>query len=167
IGEEFLYADGSRIDLGGDYISDLPGQKLILETPKGGTYQVVLSDGTTVWLNANSQLIYPSTYAANLRQVEVQGEAYFDVKPQYSSEGNLVPFQVLTKTHTVTVLGTAFNVSSYESQDLHKTTLVSGKVRVEHAGRDYELIPGDQAVISPSSASIQQVQTAPYIAWKD
>jgi transmembrane sensor len=96
-----------------------------IATPRGGQYQVVLPDGTEVWLNAASSIHFPTQFSGNERRVELTGEAYFEVKKDARK-----PFHVVTATQDVEVLGTHFNVNSYSDEPLVKTTLLEGKVKV-------------------------------------
>src|SRR5690606_14746042 len=95
-----------------------------LYTPKGGQYQVVLADGTKVWLNAASSLQFPTAFDGTERLVELVGEGYFEVAPDQSK-----PFRIRTSTQVITVLGTRFNVSSYADEQTSTTTLITGSVR--------------------------------------
>ncbi|NLJ01154.1 MAG: FecR domain-containing protein, partial [Bacteroidales bacterium] len=95
--------------------------------PKSGEYELLLSDGTRVYLNSESRLTFPSYFEGETRQVELQGEAYFEVK-----KGGK-PFVILTPELTVEVLGTSFNINAYETNPYVNTTLVEGNVRVHLA----------------------------------
>jgi len=142
---------------------------LALSTPRGGTYQLTLSDGTVVWLNAASTLTYPSRFIGDERIVELEGEGYFEVAK------STVPFKVKTLGQEVEVLGTAFNISAYSSQPETKTTLVEGRVKVtllnpdsdRDAGSSRILAPGQQATKSGSVLALHTVDTDSYIAWKN
>ncbi len=92
---------------------------------RGEEFQVQLSDGTRVWLNSESRLKYPTQFASNTREVELEGEAYFEV-----TQNPGAPFIVKTQSLDVQVLGTSFNVSAYEDEKSIKTTLVEGKVKI-------------------------------------
>ncbi|WP_316834603.1 FecR family protein [Pedobacter nutrimenti] len=97
-----------------------------IETPRGGQYQIRLPDGSRVWLNAASKLIYPVSFnGRGQRVVELSGEAYFEI-----FKNKLQPFVVKSKNQEVTVLGTHFNVNSYSDEPDTKTTLLEGSVRV-------------------------------------
>lgn len=98
----------------------------ILSTPRGGQYQLVLPDGTIVWLNAASSIKYPVAFPDNERMVEVTGEAYFEVKKDASR-----PFIVKGAGQEVLVLGTSFNMNVYEDEPLKKITLIDGAVQVQ------------------------------------
>jgi ferric-dicitrate binding protein FerR (iron transport regulator) len=97
----------------------------VLTTPRGGQYQLLLPDGSHVWLNAASSLKYPTAFTGNTREVELTGEGYFEIA-QHASQ----PFTVKAKGINVAVLGTAFNIMSYEDEPATQTTLVEGSVKV-------------------------------------
>src|SRR5690606_32308419 len=104
IGNQITYADGSAVLSNEHQILDA-STLLSLSTPKGGTYQITLPDGTNVWLNSASTLRYPPRFDDSERIVELEGEAYFEVVP---ADGKPRPFRVKTKEQTVEVLGTHF-----------------------------------------------------------
>lgn len=133
-----------------------------MSTPKGRQFQVVLPDGTKVWLNAASSIRYPVEFAANERKVYVAGEAYFEVAKDMHR-----PFLVsVNNTADVEVLGTEFNVNAYDNERVVRTTLVNGGVRVSAQqaeppadGRlnDVILKPGQQAkVLNTAAGKAQQ-----------
>lgn len=136
-------------------------------TPKGRQFQLVLPDGTHVWLNAGSSIRYPTAFAANERKVSITGEAYFEVT------GNaLSPFRVSTKEHDeVQVLGTSFNISAYEDDNDSKTTLLEGAIRVSANQKSLLLQPGQQAKIDRNKNGDLQLIANPdlgkVIAWKN
>ncbi|ATL49110.1 hypothetical protein COR50_19110 [Chitinophaga caeni] len=129
--------------------------------PKGKMYSLQLSDGTKVWLNAATTLRYPVNFRGKSRQVEVEGEAYFDV-----AKNDAQAFSVKTREHMeVKVLGTGFNINTYS--DNIKTTLVSGKVLI-HTGEDSVLLkPNQQANynVGDKSLATKQVNVDMYTAW--
>ena len=147
------YNDGTRI--AEDSKTSTP-QQMILHTPKGGTYQVVLPDGTKVWLNAASSLKFPATFA-NLgeRKVTLNGEAYFEVAANVKQ-----PFRVVTASQLVEVLGTHFNVNAYEGETTPKTTLLQGSIRVG----ELLLKPGEQAA---GTVKVTDVNMDEIIGWKN
>src|SRR5690606_9907042 len=100
-----------------------------VHTPRGGEYQLALPDGTKVWLNAMSSLRYPVHFSGDVREVELTGEAYFEVS-RFQRDNVQLPFIVKTGDQTVEVLGTHFNVKAYPGEKITKTTLLEGKVRV-------------------------------------
>lgn len=145
---------------------EMTGSKINrLIVPNGGEYKVELSDGTMVYLNAGSELVYPVNFAGKVREVILKGEAYFQVIRNESS-----PFVVKTKGMDVRVLGTEFNLNAYEGQKYTTTTLVKGAVEIEVAGNAPILLkPDHQARFDKEAAQVEcvQVNTLPYTAWKD
>lgn len=139
-----------------------------LSTPRGRQFRLQLPDGTKVWLNAASSIRYPTAFAGAERKVEVTGEAYFEV----ASNANM-PFRVnVNNRANIEVLGTSFNVSSYENEESISTTLIEGTVRVsvEAGSRSAVLKPGQQASIQQGSndlAVVNDVDTDKIIAWKN
>ncbi|SDE84992.1 FecR family protein [Mucilaginibacter pineti] len=133
----------------------------IIETPRGGQYQVVLPDGSKVWLNAASSLKYPAAFTGTDRQVELSGEAYFEV-----AKDKAHPFKVKTNRETVEVLGTHFNINSYNDEPTLKTTLLEGSVKITTANTQQIIKPGEQAVLG-SSLKIQQADEEEVLAWKN
>ncbi|QQT25319.1 FecR family protein [Sphingobacterium spiritivorum] len=171
--------DGSEMKLGpqgelivnGDRLEDGAGNMLLngqsretwqsIEVPKGGQYTIILSDGTKVWLNADSKMKFPVEFAAQQRQVQLQGEAYFEVTKDASK-----PFIVKSAEQQIEVLGTWFNVSAYPDEPT-VTTLVSGKVNVSAFGKQVALKPGMQSVANDQQLQSKQVDVEPTVAWKD
>ncbi|MBO9675741.1 MAG: FecR domain-containing protein [Sphingobacteriaceae bacterium] len=136
-----------------------------IATPRGGQYQVNLPDGTKVWLNAATTLKYPYAFAKNERLVELNGEAYFEVYKDRSR-----PFKVKTSNQTVEVLGTHFNINAYSDEELVKTTLLEGAVKVSAASGTVNLKPGEQAQFNANKARLavnQQVDLDKEMAWKN
>ncbi|SHF67436.1 FecR family protein [Pedobacter caeni] len=135
-----------------------------ISTPAGGQYQVILPDGTRVWLNAGSSLKYPTTFAGQERKVSLEGEGYFEVAHDQNK-----PFKVESNDQTVEVLGTHFNISAYDDDKEVKTTLLKGKVRVktEKTGSSEILKPGEQAVLVNHSLKVAEVMTEDVVAWKN
>ena len=111
-----------------------------VEVPQGGEYTLVLNDGTKVHLNSMSSLRFPLTFEAGKREVELAGEAYFEV-----SVNKNTPFYVHTSKGEIKVLGTHFNLEAYSNADVFKTSLFEGKVRVRVKGNNIYLKP-DQMV---------------------
>lgn len=144
-----------------------------IETPKGGQYQINLPDGTKVWLNAGSSLKYPTTFPHNSREVQLNGEAYFEVAKR-TERGQRVPFTVKTEAQEVEVLGTHFNINSYHNEDNTKTTLIEGSVRVTPVAGPGNLAvpgkvlkPGEQSVLKGVSVKVNEVDTEEALAWKE
>lgn len=114
-----------------------------LTTGRGNQYQLVLPDGSKVWLNAASSITYPSAFAGAERKVTITGEAYFEIV-----KNEKVPFIVEKKDVRIQVLGTHFNVNTYEDEEALKTTLLEGSVKVSNGADNRVLRPGQQAVLS-------------------
>lgn len=136
----------------------------VLNTPVGGQYQLVLPDGTKVWLNAASSLRFPAGFDGKERKVELAGEAYFEV-----AQDTKMPFIVQSGDKEVQVLGTHFNLMAYQEEPSTVVTLVEGAVRVIHKADTALLKPGQQAKL----ADAQRIQLVPHadtekiIAWKN
>lgn len=132
--------------------------------PNGGKYHVVLPDGSNVWLNSASSLRYPTIFNGKERLVEITGEGYFEV-----TKNKQMPFIVSCRNQKVTVLGTHFNINSYEDEDGIKTTLLEGLVKVSTAKDALLIEPGEQAYLNTSNLSIQKraVDIAQETAWKN
>lgn len=134
-----------------------------ITTPAGGQYQLVLSDGTKVWLNATSALKFPAHFSADKREVELTGEAYFEVHKNAAA-----PFIVNVADQQVLVLGTHFNIKAYADESIVKTSLLEGRVNISSAGQTAVLLPGQEAVnkhngqIRVASADVEES-----IAWKN
>ncbi len=141
-----------------------------LTTPKGGTYQVTLADGSRVWLNAGSTLRYPSRFDDGSREVFLEGEAYFDIREQADrrTNGRKAPFCVVTGSQAVEVLGTEFNVSAYADDRETKTTLLEGRVQIVNceSGAVNQLRPGQQATTRNAATVVRNVDTEQYTSWK-
>ena len=137
-----------------------------LTTPVGGEYSLVLSDGTKVFLNADSELKYPVEFSDGKRIVDLKGEAYFEVH-----KDSLRPFIVRMNGAEVTVLGTSFNVNTYGDDGQIYTTLVNGSVRVSSVknGQAEVLTPGMQSVMDVQSGqlTVREVDVEPYVAWRE
>jgi len=139
-----------------------------IKTPRGGQYQIVLPDGSKVWLNAESSLKYPTIFAEE-RRVELKGEGYFEIMRDENS-----PFIVSTDRQDVTVLGTHFNINSYKENQVIKTTLLEGSVKISnsHAKKHDAtfskiLKPGEQAVVNQDAIKVSKVNVSNAIAWKN
>jgi transmembrane sensor len=141
-----------------------------IQTPKGGKYQIRLPDGSKVWLNSASTLSYPTTFSGKERKVQLKGEAYFEI-----STNKNVPFRVESDNQIVEVLGTNFNINSYDDEDYVKTTLLEGSVKVilssnsNEATRTKLLKPGEQSLTksTQSSIRIENADTEKAVAWKN
>lgn len=164
-----LYAHGivatrKSIDLSAKKTSVLPLQEQLqtLTTPCGQDYTVTLSDGTTVLLNAASQLVFPDVFVKEQRIVYLKGEAYFDVASDKEH-----PFIVKTDYFETAVLGTKFNVRSYSKIDAH-VTLLEGKVTVTNDKTESLILePEEQVTLSENGKLEKQVvDTYPYLEWQ-
>jgi transmembrane sensor len=144
-----------------------------LSTPKGRIYKLSLPDGTKVWLNAASSIRFPTVFTGNQRNVEISGEAYFEVTKDMQ-----MPFHVKVNDYTtIEVLGTEFNVNAYDNEDVLHTTLITGAVKLLSRGRDEQsytavLKPGQQAQWKNVHAIqafklIQEANIEKVIGWKD
>lgn len=132
-------------------------------TPKGGQWHLVLQDGTEVWLNAMSSLRYPTSFTGSERQVELNGEGYFEVAKDKSH-----PFIVKTNNAAIRVLGTHFNINTYDGEDM-KATLLEGSIQASNNSSSMLLKPGQQAVAKSNASEIQvkDVNANESVAWKN
>lgn len=140
--------------------------QLKASTPRGGTYQIILPDGTKVWLNASSELKFPASFnQSKQRNVELSGEAYFEV-----AKNKMKPFIVRSNGQEIEVLGTHFNVNSYLDEKVTKTTLLEGAIKLSqlkgNGPASYVLRPGQQA-IAGNSIVIRNVDAMDAIDWKN
>jgi ferric-dicitrate binding protein FerR (iron transport regulator) len=135
-----------------------------VSTPRGGQYQLTLSDGSKVWLNAESAITFPTSFTGKERKVSIKGEAYFEVAHDASK-----PFQVTVNGMEVQVLGTHFNINAYNDEGEMKTTLLEGAVKVSKVSVSKLIIPGEQAVVSLTEPIIvvQQADVDEAVAWKN
>jgi ferric-dicitrate binding protein FerR (iron transport regulator) len=134
-----------------------------LSTARGNQYQLILPDGSKVWLNAASSITYPTAFRSATRQVTITGEAYFEVAAKASQ-----PFHVKSAAQDITVLGTSFNINTYPDESASTTTLVDGSVRVSKGPDSRVLRPGQQARVQGelirlvNDADLEQA-----LAWKN
>lgn len=144
-----------------------------IETPKGGQYEVILPDGTSVLLNSASQLIFPTSFKdAGERRVRLKGEAFFKVAKMASKNGGKrgagsIPFIVETERAEIEVLGTHFNINSYADEPVSKTTLIEGSVSVHAFGHIRILNPGYQAITGNGNLTVEEANIDESIAWKN
>lgn len=160
VGKTIAYTNGEKLSEA--------GKMLMLTTPNGGQYQLVLPDGTKAWLNAASAISFPSTFEGGKRQIKVSGEVYLEV-----AKDKAHPFLVdVDGQSTIEVLGTSFNVNAYDDETAIKTTLIDGSVRVGTSRgtltNNVILKPGEQAR-QPASAEIavQSADLSQALAWKN
>lgn len=161
-----IFSDQSSVRYkDGNMLTDVSSNEVItLLTPRGGQYKLTLSDGSRIWLNAESSLSYPTVFSGKERVVELKGEAYFEV-----AHNNKQPFIVKTAEQKVKVLGTSFNINAYDNEDRTITTLVTGRVQInDKVDRKLKLLsPSQQAVNNGSDISIENVDADLYTSWKD
>ena len=179
--DKFIESEGVQITESGKLLDYSKGNSLgklkkragelsynVIKTPRGGEYSVVLSDGTKVMLNAESEFKYPIRFEGKYREVYLSsGEAYFEVAHNASN-----PFVVHSGDMKTKVLGTSFNVRAYKNEDVISTTLVEGKVQIESdKDKSFKMVmsPNQQSVyrISDANYSIREVNVKHHIAWKD
>ena len=135
-----------------------------MTTPRGRQYQLLLSDGTKVWLNSESSIRYPAAFSGAIRDVTITGEAYFEV-----AKNPEIPFVVKVDNMEVKVMGTHFNINAYPDEESIKTTLLEGSVKVFDAGNTTVLAPGQQSKVA-KTGSIQLIRNADLeaaVAWKN
>ncbi len=135
----------------------------IMTTPRGGQYQLVLPDGTKVWLNAASSIKYPTVFQGPGREVELTGEGYFEVAQNKSS-----PFIVKAGNMNITVLGTHFDIMAYEDEDNRRATLLEGKIMVSKGADEKIIDPGQQVIVNNNRPMVvdKDADTDKAIAWK-
>lgn len=138
----------------------------VVTVPKGGEYRLVLSDGTLVYLNSMTRIRYPVQFCGDSREVELEGEAYFEV-----ARNEAKPFVVKTACYDVTVLGTRFNVFAYRNEIESSTTLAQGAVAVSGKGIDgsRRLKVDERLVLDKTTGKVcvEKVDSRYYTAWKD
>ena len=138
--------------------------------PYGKRTQITLSEGTIIWLNSGSKLIYPVVFAKNKREVYIEGEAVFDVKHM-----NDKPFVVSTKDFDIKVLGTVFNVSAYSDDKNSSAVLAQGKIELSYTGASIlskeklEISPGSMAIFDHNQRTFEKKQVNPqmFLSWRD
>ncbi len=169
-----------QIEEGLVHIENKPGEKLTynfsdnlnqlasnhtLIVPSGARYELTLADGTKVWMNAESELTYPTVFTSSERRVQLKGEAFFDV-----AENPEMPFIVEASGKEIRVLGTSFNISAYDDDPSFQTTLVTGKVELTAKnGHAVTMKPGQLAEITDDNAKIalKEVDTKLYTSWRE
>lgn len=136
-----------------------------LSTPRGKDFKIILEDGTIVWMNAESSLIYPSKFSSEKRMVCLKGEAYFKV-----AKNTECPFVISTDRMQVQVLGTELNVRNYVSKDSH-VTLINGQVKVFDSTNEENFVllrPGEDALLNEENAFVvKNIDTESYVYWKE
>lgn len=160
IAKENFITDGHTIS----YEDSTRQEKIQMHTlliPPGGEYQLILADGTKVWLNAQTELRYPTCFSGNTREVELTGEAYFEVKKESGR-----PFYVRTSDMNIKVTGTSFNVRAYPNEN-RQATLVEGKISVCCRNREIDIKPGEQLTLTPDGPRVQTVNVSCYTEWRN
>lgn len=137
-----------------------------------GINEVQLPDGSKLWLNAGSSVNFPATFASHERRVSITGEVYFEITQSLSTTGQKIPFKidVKGKNMMVEVLGTSFNINSYQDEPVVKTTLIEGSVRITAKGNVQLLKPNQQSEISDTGSKLidlEEVYTDAAKAWKE
>lgn len=146
-----------------EILSELPEYNTLV-VPAGAEYRLLLSDGTRVYLNAASELRYPTRFTRENREVFLKGEAYFEVSSDTSRR-----FIVRTTELDVLVYGTSFDVNAYEGNREVVATLTSGKIKALCRDQEYELVPGQQLRydLTTGNTEVEEVRTEMYTCWKD
>jgi len=132
-----------------------------ISTPRGGTYKIILPDNTTVWLNAGSSVRFPTAFTGSERNVQITGEAYFEVSKHTGADGRNVPFIVHVNDAAagggmqVEVLGTHFNIMAYDDESVVKTTLLEGAVKVTKSNNSVLLSPMQQARLVKQNSDLK------------
>lgn len=157
-------ADGQLVyDAADTTNADLPPEYNSIEAPAGGQWQVKLPDGSVIFLNASSSITYPTRFVGNERKVEMSGEAYFEI-----AHNKTMPFRVASRGQTVEVLGTHFNITAYADENITRTTLLEGSVKIATDSESKILKPGEQAQLSGNRLKItSDADLEDVIAWKN
>lgn len=157
-----VVVSGTKADLSKIKTTSGEPEMKTISTPRGKDYELVLSDGTVVLLNADSKITFPTRFAGENRTVKLVGEAYFKV-----SKNKHRPFIVETGNLYTKVLGTEFNLKAYPHSDVN-VTLIKGSVAVNAEGKEVMLKPGQNAEYSEDKdIEVTTVDTEGYIQWKD
>lgn len=144
-----------------------------IETATGETYPVTLSDGTKAWLNSQSSIKFPVAFNGDMRKVEITGEVYFEVAKDPSKPFNVAVAPKESSPFEIQVLGTHFNVNSYEDEPRVKTTLLEGRIAIKSlaTNKTEYLKPGQQASLDQKGAlkviSLENTKAESLVAWKD
>ena len=142
-------------------VGDMVYNKLVVN--RGGEYRIVLADGSEVWVNSESELVYPVRFAGEKRVVQLKGEAYFKVQADADH-----PFIVEANGVDVVAVGTEFNVNS-RKEKVVESVLVKGRVEVENGIRQVMLNPNQLAVcdVETNGIMVKEVDVRKYIDWKN
>ncbi|GHE28544.1 FecR family protein [Sphingobacterium griseoflavum] len=140
-----------------------------VQVPKGGRFEMRLDDGTTVMLNAASELVFPTRFAREKREVFLTGEGFFQVRKQADDRDKMLPFIVHTAAQLIEVVGTSFNVQAYQDANTERTTLLEGTVRAQalKTGETKTLHPGQQVSLEGGQVSLSSADMEETLAWKE
>lgn len=155
-----IYNNGKNLQ----YNQTLTTSEVLINTvlvPRGGEYRLILADGTSVWLNSDSRISYPVAFTGNIREVHLEGEAFFEVR-----KDSLRPFIVHTQKFDIRVLGTQFNVRTYPEEN-QSVTLAQGSIQMERGENIALLHPSQQAVLENDHIKIREVNLEEAIAWRN
>jgi len=164
---KLTYTDGTAVSEHQAAATGSMGKNQLLsaQTPRGGTYQFTLPDGTRVWLNADSKISFPEQFSGKTRKILLIGEAYFEVA--HLALATPKPFIVETSTQQVTVLGTHFNINAYTNEAATRTTLLEGSVKVAAGKNTITLSPNQQATNAANTLKVSPANIEQAIAWKN
>lgn len=161
-GGSALVLDQHRLTYQPNQVSEVSGTYNELIVPRGRQFQLVLPDGTKVWLNAASSIRYPTAFTGKERLVEITGEAYFEVAHLAAK-----PFIVKKGATETKVLGTHFNINAYDDESTQNITLLQGSVQVKNGNKAIIIQPGQQAQVGEGIRIASQVDLEEVVAWKD
>ncbi len=131
-----------------------------IKIPRGSEYQLILADGTTIWLNSESEITFPVNFTGEKREVELKGEAFFNV-----AKDEAHPFIVQTEQFDIRVTGTQFNVRVYRNESA-SATLAEGSIQLIHQKQITPLTPGQQAFLKKGTVEVKNVNLKEAIAWR-
>lgn len=158
-GSTITYADGTAIQ------TVAAARHATLQTGKGGQYYAVLPDGSEVWLNAESSVQYPTSFARDHRTINVTGEVFIQVAKMPNK-----PFYVHVEQQQIEVLGTGFNINAYADKGWYETTLVEGRIKLmdKKSNESVVMKPGQQALLTPTGKiRVANVDIDEYTSWKE
>lgn len=159
-GDMTITAFGSTLDY--RTAKNVVEQRHQLKVPLGGTYHIQLADGTNVWLNADSELEFPSAFVGKERSVKVHGEAYFEIAKEA-----VRPFKVNIGDTQVEALGTAFNINTQRYKGKTKTILTEGKIKVSTPGDNKIIEPGYASISGAEGIEVAKADVEEALSWKD
>ncbi|MFD2871715.1 FecR family protein [Mucilaginibacter ximonensis] len=152
--------DGKLLYANTDAAADAKPEINMISTPAGGSYQITLPDGSKVWINALTELKFPTAFSGKERVVELNGEAYFEV-----AKNKAMPFKVkMTNNTSVQVLGTHFNIMAYDNERSINATLLEGSINIRKGNQSKLMVPGQQATVT-DEINLKEVNADESIAW--